>query len=91
MSLVILYIYVEGEPQYVKGPKGPNPSCSTGSMVLNEYECKEACNQLKVPINKKGIMVGGAPCYITSSGDCRQKEEPALINNGELICRKTGY
>ena len=91
MSLATLYIYVAGEPQYVKGPKGRNPSCTTGSEVRNGDECKEACDQLKVAINTKGIMVSGKPCYITNSGECRQKEEPANIGNGELICKKSGY
>ena len=91
MSLAILYIDIEGELQYVKGPKGPNPSCTTGSMVRNGYECKEACNQLNVKINSAGIMVDGTPCYITSTGKCRQKEEPDKIANGALICKKSGY
>ena len=91
ISLAILNFYVEGELQYVKGPKGQNPSCTTGSMVRNGIECKEACNQLKVAINGAGIMVDGTPCYITNSGMCRQKEEPANIANGALICRKSGY
>ena len=91
ICLEIIYIYTEGELQYVKGPKGPNPSCTTGSDVRSGYECKEACNQLKVEINSAGIMVDGAPCYITNSGKCRQKEEPDKIANGELICKKSGY
>ena len=89
MSLAKLYIYVAGEPQYVKGPKGPNPSCTTGSEVRNGDECKEACNQLKVEMGN--IMVGGTPCYIGNSGKCRQKEEPANIANGALICKISGY
>ena len=93
ISLAILNFYVEGELQYVKGPKGQNPSCTTGSMVRNGIECKEACNQLNVPINDKGIMISGSPCYITNIGECRQKEENTggHIGNGELICRKSGY
>ena len=89
MSLATLYIYVAGEPQYVKGPKGRNPSCTTGSEVRNGDECKQACDQLKVTQSNK--MIGGTPCYITNFGLCRQKEEPANIANGELICKKSGY
>ena len=94
MTLVILYFHVKGKAQYVNGPKGKNPSCAMGSiMVRNGIECKEACNQLNVPINDKGIMISGRPCYITNIGECRQKEENTggHIGNGELICRKSGY
>ena len=88
MSLATLYIYVAGEPQYVKGPKGKNPSCTTGSEVRNGDECKEACDQLKV--TQGDIMIGGTPCYI-SRGKCRQKEELANIRSGAMICKKSGH
>ena len=91
MSLVILYIYVEGEPQYVKGAKGGNPSCTMGSEVRNGDECKEACNQLDVEIGNP--MIGGTPCYIGGSGKCRQNEENNKIGAGNkgIICKTSGY
>ena len=75
----------------MKGSKGANPSCTTGSEVRNGDECKEACNKLKVGIGN--LMVGGTPCYIGGSGKCRQKEERDKIGAGNkaIICKKSGY
>ena len=58
-------------------------SCQNGEVILDEITCREACNELNIPIKE---INGGHVCYKHNKGSCRQ--DGGNGKQGTLICKK---
>ena len=71
---------------YFKGEKG-NKNCEDqgGSNIIKEDECKVACNELEIGIDK---LKNNAVCYVAGNNKCRQTGRAG--SKASMICKKTG-